>query len=92
MDNFEKSELRKAYNDIMENLLPKHEQDMRNAVEAYNHAKTAKDNAVQLVQAYINEARATAEEVKRGVVEMELDELFTWKLPYKGRYYFLHIH
>lgn len=88
MDNFEKSELRKEYNDIMENMLPKYEQDMRNAIDAYNHAKVAKENAIQLVQASINEAKAIAQEVKRGLKEMQLDENFTWKLPYKGRFYF----
>lgn len=87
MDSFEKNELRKEYNDIMENMLPKYEQDMRNAIDAYNHAKEAKDNAVQMVQASTNEAKALAQEVKRGLKELQLDEGFTWKLPYKGRFY-----
>ncbi len=88
MDNFEKSELRKHYNDILENMLPKFEQEMRNAIDAFNHAKTEKENAIGMVESYVNEAKATAVEVKRGLVDMQLDELFTWKLPYKGRFYF----
>jgi len=88
MDNFEKSELRKHYNDILENMLPKFEQEMRNAIDAFNHAKVEKENAIGMVESYVNEAKATAVEVKRGLVDMQLDELFTWKLPYKGRFYF----
>jgi len=88
MDNFEKSELRKKYNDILENMLPKFEQEMRDAIDKFNHAKTEKENAIGMVDAYINEAKATAIEVKRGLVDIKLDELFTWKLPYKNRFYF----
>lgn len=88
MDNFEKSELRKQYNDILENMLPKFEQEMRNAIDRFNHAKTEKENAIGAVDTYINEAKALAIEVKRGLKEMKLDELFTWKLPYKGRFYY----
>jgi hypothetical protein len=88
MDNFEKAELRKQYNDILENVLPKFEQEMRNAIDEFNHAKTNKDNAIEMVSAYINEAKAIAVEVKRGLIDMKLDELFTWKLPYKNRFYY----
>lgn len=88
MDMVEKKDMREEYNNIMENLLPKYEQDMRSAIDAFNHAKVVKDNAIQMVDANINEAKAIAQEVKRGLVAMQLDEDFTWKLPYKGRFYF----
>lgn len=88
MDNFEKNELRKKYNEILEDLLPKFEQELRNAVQEYNAAKSVKENALEQVNVYTNQAKATAVEVKRGLIEMKLDELFTWKIPYKGRYYF----
>ncbi len=88
MDNFEKSELRKKTNDILENILPKFEQEMRDAIDEFNHAKVKKDNSIEMVSAYINEAKAIAIEVKRGLVDMKLDELFTWKLPYKNRFYY----
>lgn len=88
MDNFEKNEMRKDYNDIMENLLPKFEQTMRDAIDAYNHAKAKKEEAINMVQASISEAKAIAQEVRRGLKAMQLDEEFTWKLPYKGRFYF----
>ena len=88
MDNFEKSELRKKTNDILENVLPKFEQEMRDAIDEFNHAKVKKDNAIEMVNAYVNEAKAIAIEVKRGLVDMKLDELFTWKLPYKNRFYY----
>lgn len=88
MDNFEKNELRKKYNEILEDLLPKFEQELRDAMQEYNAAKAVKENAIEQVNVYTNQAKATAVEVKRGLVEMQLDELFTWKIPYKGRYYF----
>lgn len=87
MDNFEKNEIRKKVNDILENRLPDLEQKAREAVEEYNAAKLNRDNAIGMVNSYTNEAKQLAIEVKRGVVEIKLDEQFTWKLPYKGRYY-----
>jgi ElaB/YqjD/DUF883 family membrane-anchored ribosome-binding protein len=88
MDNFEKSELRKKYNEILENIMPVIEQLARDAVEEFNDAKKKKEDAIETVNVYTNQAKAIAVEVKRGLVDMQLDELFTWKLPYKGRYYF----
>ena len=87
MDNFEKSELRKKYNDILENLLPVLEQKFRDAMAAFLDAKKEKEDAFEMVSAYTNEAKMTAIEVKRGLVEIKLDEQFTWKLPYKSRFY-----
>lgn len=87
MDNFEKSELRKKYNTILEERLPLLEQDAREASEKYNQAKAKKEEAIGMVNAFTTEAKLIAQEVKRGLVEMRLDEQFTWKIPYKGRYY-----
>lgn len=88
MDNFEKSEIRKKVNAILEDQMPVLEQSMRNAINEYIAAKAAKENAIEAVSAYTNEAKMMALEVKRGLVQMKLDELFTWKMPYKGRFYF----
>jgi len=88
MDNFEKSELRKQVTDILENRMPSLEQDLRDACEAYNIAKKEKEDAAGMVTAYVNEAKAKSVEVKNGVKEMRLDELSTWKLPYKSKFYF----
>lgn len=88
MDNFEKSELRKKVNDILENRMPILEQDLREANETFNAAKKAKEDACGMVTAFTNEAKMIAVEVKRGLKNMKLDEQFTWKIPYKSKFYF----
>ena len=88
MDNFEKSEIRKKVTDILENMMPTLEANAREASEEFNEAKVRKEKAIETVNAFTNQAKALAVEVKRGLVDMNLDELFTWKLPYKGRYYY----
>jgi len=88
MDNFEKSEIRKRVTDILENIMPELEQGARDAVAAFNDAKAHKDDAIEAVNVYTTQAKTLAVEVKRGLKEMVLDELYTWRLPYKGRWYF----
>ena len=88
MDNFEKSELRKKVTDILENIMPVQDQRLGDAVDEFNTAKSKKEDAIEAVNTYTNEAKAISVEVKRGLKEMKLDELFTWKVPYKGRYYY----
>ena len=88
MDFYEKTELRKKYNDILENRMPLLEQDLRDAVQEYNDAKKAKELAFDYVTAYTNEAKQIAVDVKRALVPIQLDEDFTWRLPYKNRFYF----
>lgn len=88
MDNFEKNEIRKTYNEILENRIPLIEQDLRQATEEYNQAKSEMNNVQGMLTAYFNEAKGLAIHAKRGLVDMKLDELFTWKLPYKGRFYY----
>lgn len=41
-----------------------------------------------MVNSTITEARALAKEAKRGLVDMKLDDMFTTRIPYRGRYYF----
>ncbi len=88
MDFVEKSEIRKEYNELLENKLPIYERDLSTATSEYNDAKKKKDNCTELVNFTITEARSLATEVKRGVVEVHLDELFTYRMPYRGRYYY----
>jgi uncharacterized glyoxalase superfamily protein PhnB len=88
MDNKEKVEIRKEYNELLENKLPIYERELSVATSAFNEAKTTRDNAQEMVNATVSEAKALAKEVKRGLVDMRLDELFTARIPYKGRYYF----
>lgn len=88
MDFKEKSEIRKEYNELLESELPKFEKALSEASSEFTQAKQKKENCVEMVNATVNEARALAIEVKRGLVEMRLDDLFTYRLPYKDKYYY----
>ena len=88
MDIKEKTEIRRDYNDILENELPSKERELVNATQEYSTAKKKKEDSQELVNAALYEAKSLAYEVKRGLVDVQLDDMFTWRLPYKGRYYF----
>jgi len=88
MDNQEKSELRKEYNDILENRLPVLERDHSFATSEYNEAKKKEKNAAEMVRASENEAKMLAKEVKEGIKSINLDDLYTFKVPYRGKHYF----
>lgn len=88
MDIKEKTEIRRDYNDILENELPSKERELVVASQEYNTAKKKKEDCQELVNAALYEAKSLAFEVKRGLVDVQLDDMFTWRLPYKGRYYF----
>jgi len=42
----------------------------------------------ELVNATVTQVKSLAYTVKRGLIDMRLDDLFTSRIPYKGRYYF----
>lgn len=88
MDNFEKSEMRKDYNDLLENKIPILEKELMKAHAAFAEAKKILEDAKESVSATINEAKSLAYEVKRGVKDITLDDLYTWKIPYNGQFYF----
>lgn len=88
MDFKEKTELRNEYNDVLENKLPLLEKDLSIANQELVEAKRKASDANQTVEAAIIEAKALANEVKRGLKEMNLDENFTYRVAYKNRYYF----
>lgn len=88
MDQKEKQEIRKEYTEILENKLPVYEKEMSIAAAEFSDAKKKLADASEMVSATISEAKSLAKEVKRGLVDMRLDDLFTSRIPYKGRYYF----
>jgi len=87
MDSFEKSEMRKEYNDILENILPSHERRLSNASNELEEAKKKHKEALELVNSAFTTTKEIAREVKRGLKEMNLDEQFTYRVAFKGRYY-----
>lgn len=88
MDNFEKTELRKEYQDMLELKMPLLERELMKATAAYEEAKKNLADTKELVSATTNEVKALAMEVKRGVKVMDLDEQFTWRIPFAGKFYF----
>ncbi len=88
MDQREKQDIRKEYTEILENKLPVYEREMSIAAAEFSDAKKKLSDATEMVSATISEAKSLAKEVKRGLVDIRLDDLFTSRIPYKGRYYF----
>lgn len=88
MDFKEKTDLRKEYNDILENRLPTYERNWAIATNELNEAKKKEKAMAEIVSATIAEAKGKAFEAKRGLKEINLDDMYTSRIPYKGRYYF----
>jgi hypothetical protein len=88
LDNFEKSEIRKEYNAILEDKLPTVEKELQRAEAAFEAAKKQLASAKEYLNATINEAKSLAFVVKRGTTEIEIDDMFTWKLAVRGMFYF----
>ena len=88
MDNKEKSDLRREYSDILENILPVHAKDLSRAENELAEAKKRQKAAEELYNGTVTQAKQLASEVKRGLVELRLDELYTYRVTYKGRYYY----
>lgn len=88
MDTKEKMELRSEYTDILENLLPVYEKELSAAENALSDAKKKLKGAEDMYNATISHAKQLAYEAKRGLKEMNLDEKYTSRVAYKGRYYY----
>lgn len=88
MDNKEKNDLRRKYSDILENILPVHAKDLSRAENQLAEAKKMQKAAEELYNGTVTSAKQLAAEVKRGLVDIRLDELFTYRVTYKGRYYY----
>ena len=88
LDQFEKKEIRNEYNDILENKLPALEKDLSRANSVLAEAKKNASNANGMVKAAENQAKMLALEVKGGVKGINLDEKYTFKVPFKGKHYF----
>lgn len=87
MDSYEKKMIREDYQDLLEQKIPMLERDLSKAKQAFDEAKKEYNNALELVSATTNEAMALAREVKSGVKIMELDDMYTWRVPVGDKYY-----
>lgn len=92
LDAFEKSELRKEYQELLETFKPKYVDDLNRAEMELLQAKEKVKNAKENLNANGNLIDALAMEVKGGVREITLDYISTFKLPYRGKnYYYTYI-
>lgn len=87
MDNYEKTQIRKEYNNILENIMPTLEKRLSNAHIELEDAKKKYKDAQELVNSEFTKSKELARDVKRGLVEMNLDEQFTYRIAFRGRYY-----
>jgi len=88
MDNFEKNEIRKEYQELLETKLPFLEKELQKAASKLAEIKKEYNEAVEYLNATTNEAKALAVDVKRGIKDISLDDQFTWRAAFDGRYYF----
>ena len=87
LDNFEKSEIRKEYQEILESKLPYIEKDLQKANYEFTLAKENLKKCQENLNATQNEVKALAIEVKKGIREMTFDEIHTWKIPYQNQFH-----
>jgi hypothetical protein len=88
MDAFEKKTCRDDYQDVLENLVPVYEKELSAAEMALLNAKEGLKNAQEAYDFTIGRAKTLAAEAKRGLKDVILDEKYTWRIPYGGRFYF----
>lgn len=88
MDMIEKNDIRHRYNDLLENILPHLESLHSEAAKIFREAKEEEKMASERVNATVSEAKILAKDVKRGLKDMRVDDIYTHRVPFKGRYYF----
>jgi hypothetical protein len=88
MDAYEKSKCREDYQDVMENLVPIYEKELSAANIALSNAKAILKHAEEAYDFTITRAKNLAAEAKRGLKDIVLDEKYTSRIAYQGRYYF----
>lgn len=88
MDSYEKNATRQEYSEVLENEVPVYEKQLAAADLALANAKATLKSAQEAYDFVISRAKNLAAEVKRGLKDMVLDEKYTYRIPYKGRFYF----
>lgn len=87
MDQVEKSDLRSQYNDELENQLPTHEKTLSQAQHELEKAKRKVKDLTEAVNASITKIKTLAIEVKTGLKEIKLEDIYTHRIAYRGNYY-----
>lgn len=88
MDHVEKKLMRDEYNDCLENDLPKAERALKEAEQELATAKQTVAIAREVANAHMTKIKGIAYEVKRGLKDMQLDDISTVRVPFESRFYF----
>lgn len=88
MDAKEKKDIRENYNDVLENILPRLEKNLSEDTQRANDAKKTAKDSEERVNAAISEVRILSKKAKEGLIEVNLDDTATIRVPYEGKYYF----
>lgn len=88
IDNVEKIEIRKEYQDLLENKLPFYKKDLQKAEIELKEAKDRVKELQTAVDGIQQEAESMAVQVKIGTKEINLDDLYTWRIAFNGKYFF----
>ena len=88
MDDYEKDSLRWKYINELEVVLPEYETKYQQACIASETAKEAEKKAKEMVTASRNYVETLSREARAGVVDISLDQAFTWQIPFNGNYYY----
>ncbi len=88
MDHAEKQDVRENYREVLEDTLPRLEREHADFYSDLTEAKKKEKEAMERVNAAISEAKMLAKEAKKGLKEIRLDDLATFRVPVEGKYYF----
>jgi len=88
LDAKEKKELQDQYSDLLENIVPIYEKGLKEAELTLQNAKENLKEAQERYNSEIAKVKDLAGEKKRGLRDMELDDKYTFRVPYNGYHYF----
>ncbi len=87
LDPVEKDNLRKQCVNLMEEVIPVYEKKLIEAEGELARAKKAKKDAEEAYSHEIGKAKELAYRAKRGLIEIDLDSKYTFRIPTDGYYY-----
>lgn len=88
LDNKEKKDLDEECLELLKTDVPVYARKLNEADNALASAKKALKDAQERYDAEIAKLRDLSAEAKKGIREINLDEKYTFRIPYKGNYYF----
>ncbi|EKT3963857.1 hypothetical protein JE952_002021 [Flavobacterium psychrophilum] len=88
LDDYEKNHIRNDYMVELEEVLPVYQNQLAERVAETEIAKEAEKRAKETVNACFHKIEVLSKEVKKGVIEINLDPAVTYQIAMKGHYYY----